>query len=222
MKLIKKWENNIPRSVGDGECVALIKFYEKDVLGFDKYFGIKYAKEYYSMYDKTELNKYYKLYTLENGLPLKGDVLIFSYGSYGHLAIAWENGTPNGVYVIEQNWIPKKVGFQTHKYSNLLGYLRKKEEIKTPDIDTLARDVILGKFGNGEQRKKALGDLYEIVQKRVNEILAETKEAVYIVKKGDNLTKIAKKYGTTVQKLKKINNLENANLIYPGQKIKLK
>lgn len=44
----------------------------------------------------------------------------------------------------------------------------------------------------------------------------------YIVKKGDNLTKIAKKYGTTVKKLKDLNKIENANLIYVGQKLKIK
>ena len=39
----------------------------------------------------------------------------------------------------------------------------------------------------------------------------------YVVKKGDNLTMIAKKYGTTVDKLVKKNNIKNPNLIYPGQ-----
>ena len=47
----------------------------------------------------------------------------------------------------------------------------------------------------------------------------EPKKTVYIVKKGDTLSGIAKKYGTTWQKLKKVNNIKNANLIYVGQKI---
>lgn len=38
-------------------------------------------------------------------------------------------------------------------------------------IDTLAQEVINGKYGSGEARKKALGSRYEAVQKRVNEIL---------------------------------------------------
>lgn len=45
---------------------------------------------------------------------------------------------------------------------------------------------------------------------------------MYTVKKGDTLIGIAKKYGTTWQKLKKINGLVNANMIYTGQKLKLK
>lgn len=48
------------------------------------------------------------------------------------------------------------------------------------------------------------------------------KEVVYVVKKGDTLSAIAKKYKTTVKKLVKDNNIKNANLIYTGQKIKIK
>jgi hypothetical protein len=39
-------------------------------------------------------------------------------------------------------------------------------------IDQLAHDVIAGKLGSGDARKKALGSQYDAVQKRVNEILA--------------------------------------------------
>lgn len=46
---------------------------------------------------------------------------------------------------------------------------------KTPDasvdVDALARDVIAGKYGNGDARRKALGTSYAAVQARVNEIL---------------------------------------------------
>lgn len=41
----------------------------------------------------------------------------------------------------------------------------------TKSIDELAREVIAGKYGNGDARKKALGNQYNEVQKRVNEIL---------------------------------------------------
>ena len=42
----------------------------------------------------------------------------------------------------------------------------------------------------------------------------------HIVKKGDNLSKIAHKYKTTVKNIKSINGL-TSNVIYPGQKLKL-
>ena len=47
-------------------------------------------------------------------------------------------------------------------------------------------------------------------------------EFYYTVKKGDNLTKIAKIYNTTVEKLVELNNIKNKNLIYINQKIKVK
>lgn len=43
------------------------------------------------------------------------------------------------------------------------------------DIDKLAQEVLDGKWGNGAERKKALGENYEAVQKRVNELVAEEK-----------------------------------------------
>lgn len=50
----------------------------------------------------------------------------------------------------------------------------------------------------------------------------ETKEMFYIVKYGDNLTKIANMYGTTVSELVRLNNIKNPNLIYPNQKLKIR
>lgn len=37
-------------------------------------------------------------------------------------------------------------------------------------IELLAKEVIKGRYGNGTERKKKLGELYPIVQKRVNEL----------------------------------------------------
>ena len=44
----------------------------------------------------------------------------------------------------------------------------------------------------------------------------------YIVKKGDTLSGIAKKYNTTYQKIAKDNNIDNPNKIYPNQKLIIK
>lgn len=43
----------------------------------------------------------------------------------------------------------------------------------------------------------------------------------YTVKKGDTLTAIAKKYGTTIDKLVKVNGIKDKNKIYVGQLIKI-
>lgn len=44
-------------------------------------------------------------------------------------------------------------------------------------------------------------------------------EVVYIVKKGDTLSKIAFNYDTTVSQIARNNNISNPNLIYPGQRL---
>lgn len=49
----------------------------------------------------------------------------------------------------------------------------------------------------------------------------ERKTVYYKVKKGDTLWNIAKKYGTTVQSIVKLNGIPNPNLIYPGQVFKI-
>lgn len=46
-----------------------------------------------------------------------------------------------------------------------------------------------------------------------------SKTKVYVVKSGDTLGKIAKKYGTTVAKLASLNGIKNVNKIYVGEKI---
>lgn len=47
-------------------------------------------------------------------------------------------------------------------------------------------------------------------------------QTVYTVKSGDTLSGIAKKYGTTWQKLAEVNKIKNPSLIYPGQQIVIK
>lgn len=45
---------------------------------------------------------------------------------------------------------------------------------KAKSIDTLAQEVIDGKHGSGEARKKSLGSNFDAVQKRVNEMMKKT------------------------------------------------
>lgn len=53
--------------------------------------------------------------------------------------------------------------------------------------------------------------------------MATTEENnVHVVKKGDTLGAIAKKYNTTVSKLAKLNSIKNVNVIQVGQVLKLK
>ena len=50
-------------------------------------------------------------------------------------------------------------------------------DISSKSVDELAREVIAGKYGNGDARKNALGSRYGEVQAKVNEILNGNKPA---------------------------------------------
>lgn len=92
--------------------------------------------------------------------------------------------------------------------------------------DTIAAEVIAGKWGNGQDRvnrlKKA-GYNPATIQAKVNAKLGASKPAArtYTVRAGDNLSAIAAKYGTTYQALAAKNGISNPNLIYPGQVLKI-
>lgn len=96
-------------------------------------------------------------------------------------------------------------------------------------ISAIADEVIAGKWGNGNQRKnklEAAGYDYNSVQLEVNKKLGasstSSKKTYYTIKSGDTLSGIAQKYGTTVKQLQSWNGIKNANLIYAGQKIRVK
>lgn len=96
--------------------------------------------------------------------------------------------------------------------------------VETKSTDDLAREVIAGKYGNGEDRKNALGSRYDEVQARVNEILGINNAVYYTVKKGDSLWVIAQKYygnGNQYPKIKELNGL-TSDTIYAGQKLRVK
>lgn len=78
-----------------------------------------------------------------------------------------------------------------------------------------------GAVGNGMQEK----NITLAVALEVGRLLTakETPQkpatGTYIVQAGDTLSQIASRYNTTVDKLVRDNNIPNANLIYPGQKL---
>lgn len=86
----------------------------------------------------------------------------------------------------------------------------------------LADEVIAGKYGDGENRKRALGARYGAVQAIVNQKLGGGhKSRTYTVRSGDTLSGIAARYGTTWQHLQQVNGIRNANLIRVGQVLRI-
>ena len=84
--------------------------------------------------------------------------------------------------------------------------------------------VGLEKLNDTQKKAADMNNDGEVTAEDARDILNKAVESpeYYIVQTGDTLTAIARKYGTTVNKLKKLNNIANANLIYTGQNIKVR
>lgn len=140
------------------------------------------------------------------------------------LGTTGKTGKATGIHLhLGMKYLNKDTYVDPHAYDY-------KEETKattpTKSVEEVAKEVIAGKWGNGEERKtrlRAAGYSYTAVQTKVNEMLAKpTTTTTYTVKKGDTLSGIAKKYGTTYQKIAKDNNIKDPNKIYVGQKLVIK
>ena len=51
--------------------------------------------------------------------------------------------------------------------------------------------------------------------------VAYAQSAVHVVRRGENLTRIAQRYGTTVQAIVALNGLKNANFVWVGQRLRI-
>lgn len=77
--------------------------------------------------------------------------------------------------------------------------------------------VILKRDGSFTPFRNRIQKAYDGSKQTENPTLSN----MYTVKRGDSLSVIANRYNTTVGKLQKDNNIKNANLIYPGQTLKV-
>lgn len=75
-----------------------------------------------------------------------------------------------------------------------------KVNLDSDDVEKLANEVIRGNFGNGQTRKDLLGENYEEVQKRVNELVKKSsigsKEVTGKEPKNDKVVKALEKIGS--------------------------
>ena len=101
------------------------------------------------------------------------DLVVYDWkadGTLNHVGILQEIGK-DYIRVLEGNY-SNTVKVRTVRIPNseVYGYI-KLNIGNDADIEQLARDVIKGRYGNGEDRRKALGQYYDRVQERVKQIL---------------------------------------------------
>lgn len=182
-------------------------------------FGIENGT-FYSARDDMESQK--KNGTFHKGLPptnISVPVYCDTASEYEHVIVSDKGTYYSDGYITNPNyfaifgWGEKCDGVRVVKWV----------EDKKKTNEEIADEVIKGYWGNGDERKKRLKDAgydYKAIQKIVNEKM-QTRQ-YYTIKAGDTLSEIAKKYGTSVDNLCKMNNIKNPNLIYAGVTIRVK
>lgn len=174
-----------------------------------------------TMYDWSAVSKHYGLW----GAGYPGGATysnprtsVYNWGSWGFPAIhqysSGGNLDKNIAYMDKKAW---------GKFASPSGS-PEPEPPKRKSTEQLVSEVLNGDWGNGQDRKNRLtaaGYDYNTVQNAVNNKLKPSAE-YYTVRRGDTLSGIAAKYGTTWRKLQQMNGISNPNLIYPGDKIRVR
>lgn len=168
-----------------------------------------------------DLDKFYGDVTAWNKYAGKGNATKPSGGSTTSSSVSNKSVLTLAVEVMKGkhgngNARKKSLGSQYEEVQEFINH------IASSSASTLAAEVKAGKYGNGDTRKTVLGKRYKEVQKIINGKSSGSSATYYTVKKGDTLSEIATKYGTTYQKIASLNNIANPNKIYVGQKLRVK
>lgn len=184
--------------INESQKNELVDYYNREVyplIDNDRKYKIKYSDNWCAMFCSViahkigltkeqfpfEVSVYYMtrnakrmgMFTTDLKKAQVNDLVVYDWkadGTLNHVGILQEIGK-DYIKVLEGNY-SNTVKVRTVKMPNseVYGYI-KLNIGNDADIEKLARDVIKGVYGQGEERKKALGVNYEAVQKRVNEIL---------------------------------------------------
>ena len=191
-------------TLGSKECISFTEVF----CGILKSKGYKYGvycnNDYYNNY-----------YNRGKGMP-EGAVLWYAdYRSNATKSIIakadiWQKSSTGRIDGINGN---VDINESTLSFSSSKSEVKPITNLTEAEVTTIANDVIAGKYGNGDERKKNLGSNYTTVQNKVNEILSKAEKKPE-AKKVDNIVVadvIAGKYGNGDERIKR---LTDAGYIY--------
>lgn len=148
---------------------------------------------------------YTKLQGANHGFPARLFYLTETYDWLTSHSLADSNRTVNRSIKISKEMI-------SNAYGRLSGEQNAVNIVNNPPTDTTKTDIEAA-----EKQEKAS----TASEKKQDSVKNRTYPKYHIVRKGDSLYKIAKRYGTTVEVLCKLNRIDEKSLLQIGQKIKL-
>ena len=117
-----------------GQCMDLYQQYNREVIS-----GPHIPANAYQVWDNYPKDFYDKIENTPEGMPQKGDVVIWNQntgGGFGHIAIATgnETDTTSMFESFDQNWpIGSTCHYQRHSYNSVYGWLRPKNLPQLPN-----------------------------------------------------------------------------------------
>lgn len=122
------------------QCVDLIKKYLNDCFNIKIPNGFGNAVEYYNSFDNKKLlnENFDKIKNTPEFVPNLGDIVVWNEKrgkGAGHIAICTGEGDTHEFYSYDLNWSgSKSVKKVKHNYTNVLGFLRKKNILQQGDF----------------------------------------------------------------------------------------
>ena len=151
------------------------------------------------------------------------EIMKLNYLTNTNLSVGQVIRIPEFYFDMDNMYLPNYINYTVKKGDSLYSIARtykidintlRKDNALTSDILSVGQIIrIRLKEGQTVEVEECLGQDFDIP------IKSSTRD--YVVKKGDSLYKIAKKYNTSVSDLLKLNNLKSANLSI-GQVLKIK
>ncbi|HCC07911.1 MAG TPA: hypothetical protein DEP72_07125 [Clostridiales bacterium] len=211
----------------------------KDIYGVSK--KIKPQKEIYN-YDKIIFKNKNKS-TIKDTFSIdKNDVILQVYSIDGkikidNITVKKDSIVSEGhidckiLYIVADDNIPIKSSSQVLYFVQTIDARGADENMKVK-LDANIEHIAFNMISKNELEVKAILCFDAMVaEKKSQEFIVDIIESeevdvgvypsmiIYFVKTGDILWDISKKYNTTIKQIAELNDIENSNIIYPGQKL---